>query len=221
MNIKITSLTFLIAAVAGMSFSQAAYAADGRGMRFDYNYNEYALEAPTGRRGGRAAARMPHTEVAPIAANSMPKSLLMDKDFISKPAPPPPAPIVAAVPIAKPSTSMKASIPNLFNSVFNPVKSDALAAGPSKLADFGNPIVAKLPTPPMPKAPTIRTSTNTAIAWKQPRRPTTVAMRAPEAFKMPAVMRQGSGYQIGQNIPMNTITGTSAHADVHGKVLYK
>jgi hypothetical protein len=224
MNMKITSLTFLIAVVASMSFSQAVYAGeqrDMRGMRFDYAPNEFALEQNTGHRGGRAAANMPHVMVAPIAANSMPKSLL-DKDFVSKPAPASPAPVVAAAPMARPSVSSQVHVPNAFTSLFNPVRSDAptlATAGP--LPAFGHPNVAKLPAAPMPKAPTLTRGTHTAIAWTpQHKRPVAALAAAPAAeFKMPTTKGYSSGFVPGANIPYAASGGSSTNADVHGKVI--
>jgi hypothetical protein len=218
MNMKFTSLTFLIAAVAGMSFSQAAYA--GNGMRFDYAPNEFALEHPTGRHGGRAAENMPRVMVAPIAAGVVPKMHGLDNDFVSKPVPTP-RPVVAAAPIAQPSVSAKVQVPNAFTSLFNPVKSDPslVAAAPGQLPAFGAPNAQKLPTAPKPSMPALARNTHTSIAWTQPhKRPVAALAAAP--FTLPEVKHQGSGYTIGATIPMATSTGASTKTSVSGIVVH-
>lgn len=214
MNIKLSSITFLVAAVASISFSQQAAHA-GNGMRFEYAPNEFALDAKTGRRGSRYAA--PHTEVAPIAAGSVPKNSLLNSDFVSRPAPPP---VVAAAPIAQPSVSAKVQAPSMFNSLFNPVKSDPglVAANPGKLPAFGAPIAQSLPA--TPKAAEPRRTTNTSIAWTKPHRPQPTALAA-APFKMPATKIQSSGFQLGQNIPTATNSGSSASTNVQGVIVSK
>lgn len=216
---KITSLTLLIAAVAGMSFSQAAYASNGRGMRFDYDVNEFALDGATGHRGGRYAP--PHAVLPSVAAGAVPKSHMLDNDFVSRPAAPPPAPAVAAVPVAKPSVSAKVQVPNAFTSLFNPVKSDPalVAAAPGQLPDFGHPNVAKLPPIAAPKAPATHASTNTSIAWKPQHRHPVAALAAAPAFKMPETKGYHAGFTPYANIPLDTHTGSSANTAVIGKLM--
>jgi len=219
MNIKFTSITLLIAAVAGMSFSQAAYAGDT--MRFIYGSNDFALDRNTGRRGSRYAA--PHAVLPSVAAGAVPKMHGLDNDFVSKPAPPPPAPVVAAAPVARPSVSAQVHVPNAFTSLFNPVKSDALvaAAAPGQLPAFGAPNAQKLPAAPTPTMPNLARNTNTAIRLLTPQHRRPVAALAAVPFKMPEVKHQGSGYTIGSNIPtMSTSGGSSANASVHGVVVH-
>ena len=220
MNIKLSSITFLVAAVASIGFSQQAAHAGGANSRFAFAENTYILDQPTGRRGG---SRYPgaHVEVAPIAAGIAPKMKGFDDGFVSKPAPPPPAPVVAAAPIARPSVSAQVKAPSLFNSLFNPVKTPAemVANAPGKM-DFGHPNA--LPAAPTPKMPTLAHSTNTAIKLMTPQhRHPVVAMHAPEAFKMPAVLHQGGGFAPTGNIPIEHSTGSSTSTNVQGVLMSK
>jgi hypothetical protein len=133
MNIRITALSFLIAATCGLSLTQAAHADDDEekhipSMRFEFAPNTYRTDHINP--GGRAVSLAPAPK-ASVPSGSVPSNLFgLDPQLMSR---------ATAIPVARPAVaqtqvSSKISSTSPFASLFNRPSSPLIAQGATPLA---------------------------------------------------------------------------------------
>jgi hypothetical protein len=131
MNIRLTALSFLVAATCGMSLTQAAHAEDDDdrhvpSMRFDFAPNTYRIDGVRQRRGQVASA-----PASTVRSGSAPSNLFgLDPSLMSKATAMP----VARSVVTQSQVSTKITSNSPFASLFNRPSTPIIAQGATPLA---------------------------------------------------------------------------------------